>query len=122
SHLVFGVVVDVLVHVAVELLESSDVGRTSSGEPREFVVLGSAEFGILQPEIGLDQLHRGEELEDGNVAPGQALAAAGRRGPGGGHQSGHGKQRAGSSRSRSVAQEGATVHAGAVALKVVWDS
>jgi hypothetical protein len=49
---ILGVVVDVLVHVAVELLQSFGIMRVPAAA-RDFAVLDSAELVVLLPQIGL---------------------------------------------------------------------
>src|SRR5216683_7673606 len=60
AHLVVRVVGDVLRHVAVEVLKGRDVSGVSAVDAAELVV--------LLPEIRLDDLRRGEKLEDRDIA------------------------------------------------------
>src|SRR5207244_6827133 len=60
AYLVVGVVGDVLRHVAVKVLQRSNVGLVSAVYTSELVV--------LLPEIGLDELRRGEKAQNRGVA------------------------------------------------------
>ena len=73
--LVVGVVVDVLVHVLVDDGERLGVG-TIPAPARDLAVLDAAELVVLLPEIGFEQLGRGEELEDRHVPAGRASPAS----------------------------------------------
>jgi hypothetical protein len=75
---VVGVVVDVLVHVFVQHCKRLGVGRipASAGD---FTVLDAAELVVLLPRIGLEDLGRGQELENRRVSRGQAAARVRRR-------------------------------------------
>lgn len=65
-----GVAGDVLGGVAVEVLEGELVGIhllagiDFDGE----VISDAAQFGVLDPEVGFDDLGCGEELEDGDIS------------------------------------------------------
>jgi len=61
ADLVVGVVGDVLRHVAVKHTQPGLVARVGR--------LLASELGVLLPEIRLEELGRGEESENGNVAP-----------------------------------------------------
>ena len=65
--LVVGVVVDVLGDVLVQHRERPGVGRVSASA-RDLAVLDPAELVVLLPEVGLEQLGRGEELENRHIA------------------------------------------------------
>jgi len=67
--LVFGVVVDVLVHVFVELLQCHGV-RQIAGAARDFVVLNAGQFVVLLPQIGLDDFGGSQEAQNGGIALG----------------------------------------------------
>ena len=75
---VVGVVVDVLGHVRVEHRERVCVIgiATAAGH---FAVLDAAELVVLLPGIGLEDLGRGEELENRRVSRGEAAACKRRR-------------------------------------------
>src|SRR5271165_5261710 len=87
AQFVFGVVVNVLWHVAIELLQGPRVDWIPSGRLRrisrnqltgqrgEFVVLNSSQFGILQPQIAFDDLDCGQETQDCCVALGKRARA-----------------------------------------------
>ena len=78
TDLVVGVVGDVLGHIAVEHEESGDVGWSESGSDfqtvefeinRRIALIGcSAEFGILNPQIGLDLLQSTQERQNCDVS------------------------------------------------------
>lgn len=69
AELVIRVVVDVLRHVAIQDLESGGVERISAVDSRDFIVLRSAEFGVLCPQISLDLLGRGKKLQGSQCRP-----------------------------------------------------
>jgi hypothetical protein len=69
--LVVGVVGDVLGHVPVEVLERRDVGGVAA--------VHAAELRVLLPQVGLEQLRRGQEPQDGGVAA-REPAGVGERG------------------------------------------
>jgi hypothetical protein len=54
ADLIFSVVVNVLRHVSVEYLKGFDVFVASAGISRDLTVLGSAEFVVLNPQVGFD--------------------------------------------------------------------
>jgi hypothetical protein len=61
AELILGIVVDILRHVRIEVVQRRGVGRAPSrGEAGEFAILNSSEFGVLQPEIALDEFDRGQ--------------------------------------------------------------
>jgi hypothetical protein len=70
GHLVLSIVVDVLSHVLIELGECLGVGGVSAAAGN-FVVLDAAEFVVLLPEIGFEDLGSGEEPQDGRITAGQ---------------------------------------------------
>jgi len=84
---VFGVVMDVLRHVAIELGKRQSIKRTSSGhsigisrnelagEGGNFVVLSACKLCVLQPEIAFDDFGGCQEPENGSIARGQRAAA-----------------------------------------------
>jgi hypothetical protein len=61
------VVVDVLRHVDVKDLQRSHVERAAALDPVLFGILGSSEFGVLLPQIGLEDFRSSQELRDGDV-------------------------------------------------------
>jgi len=77
---IFGVVVNVLRHIAVKRQEVLHVQRVSTrcpcrvalnqfaGQLSDLVILYTSEFLVLQPEITLDDLSRSQEPQDGNIA------------------------------------------------------
>jgi len=79
AELILGVVMDVLRHVAIELLKGQGVRRIPAGrESRQFVVwiavglgLRSAQFSVLQPQVAFDDLRRRQEPEDRRVSFGE---------------------------------------------------
>src|SRR5258705_2710585 len=73
TDLIVGVVGDVLRHIAVEHEEPRDVVWSESGgkrqiDRREALIGGSPEFGVLNPQVGLDLLQGAQEREDCDVA------------------------------------------------------
>ena len=78
ADLIVGVVVDVLVHVLVQHRKGSGIGRIP-GSPWDFVVLDSAEFVVLLPQIGFDDFCCRQESENVRVVP-RETAAPSRRG------------------------------------------
>ena len=60
TEFVIRIVSDVLGHVAIEVFKRRDIGRISSLNPTEFVV--------LLPQVTLDKFDCRQELEDRNVA------------------------------------------------------
>jgi hypothetical protein len=60
AELILGIVVDVLRHVSIEDVQRRSVGPAPSREAGEFAILNSSEFGVLQPEIALDEFDRGQ--------------------------------------------------------------
>ena len=70
--LVVGVVVDVLVHVLVDDGERLGEGAIPPAA-RDLAVLDAAEFVVLLPEIGFEQLCGGEELENRGVSRWECL-------------------------------------------------
>ena len=70
--LVVGVVVDVLSHVRVEDRDSRGVGRVTAST-RNFAVLDSGELVVLLPQVGLENLRRGQELQNRHVPLAEAL-------------------------------------------------
>jgi hypothetical protein len=69
TFLVVSVVVDVLRHVAVKDLQRSDAERAAAVDLVLFGILGSSEFGVLLPQIDLQDFHGSQELQDGDVTP-----------------------------------------------------
>jgi hypothetical protein len=69
ADLIVSVVVDVLGHVAVEVLKILGVFWISTS-PWEFAILDSSKFVILLPKVGLDDFGCGREPEQGGVAHG----------------------------------------------------
>src|SRR5947207_8141099 len=65
--LILGVVVDVLIHVPVQLFHCVGVIRIS-GAAWFFAVLNSGEFVVLNPEIGFENFRCGGEPEKSSVA------------------------------------------------------
>src|SRR5947207_6966497 len=65
--LIFGVVVDVLIHVLIEL-RYSVVVRLISSATWFLTVLNSGEFVVLNPEIGFENFRCGGEPEKSSVA------------------------------------------------------
>src|ERR1700757_3327130 len=84
--LVIRVVVDVLRHVAVELLKTGDIKGSESGWERKVngrishrarsLRPGSPQFGVLPPQIGLDRFQRLQEAQDRSVSPVQLAVVA----------------------------------------------
>jgi hypothetical protein len=68
--LVVGVVVDVLIHVLVQHRHGLGVGWAAAAAG-DLTVLDAGELVVLLPEIGLDELRCGQELENRGVALGQ---------------------------------------------------
>jgi len=76
---VVGVVVNVLVHVAVQLFHGIGVQRVATGGRGrivgdlrgglggDFVVLGAGEFLVLQPQVGFQNFRGGQETKNGGV-------------------------------------------------------
>jgi hypothetical protein len=60
AELILGIVVDILRHVSIEDVQRRGVERAPSREAGEFAILNSSEFSVLQPEIALDELNRGQ--------------------------------------------------------------
>jgi hypothetical protein len=65
---------DVLGHVLVQYLERPRVGAISASAG-DLVVLDAAELVVLLPEIGFEELRRGEELKDCDVSFGELSPA-----------------------------------------------
>ena len=67
AELILSVVVDILVHVAIQNLQRRGVGcaPTPAGD---FVVLDSSELVVLYPEVGLEDFRRRQESENGSVS------------------------------------------------------
>jgi hypothetical protein len=63
------VVVDVLRHVAVKDLQRGDAERAAAVDLVLFGILGSSEFGVLLPQIDLQDFRGSQELQDGDVTP-----------------------------------------------------
>ncbi len=76
GHLIFGIVMNVLAHVAIERQEGRRVGWTPATSGN-FAVMNSSEFVVLLPEIGLDKFSCGEKAEDGHIANSDDAAARG---------------------------------------------
>jgi hypothetical protein len=102
--LVVGVVVDVPVHVLVEHRDGLGVGRVAAAAG-DFAVLDAGELVVLLPQIGLEDLGRGQEPENRLVSRGEAAMRQGRCGIG------QQRPRADGSRSDrgSLEQEGAAI-------------
>jgi len=64
ADLILGIVVNILRHVSVEHPQRPHVVGAPPGCPGDLAVLDSAEFVVLDPEVGLDDLSGGEELEN----------------------------------------------------------
>ena len=64
AELIVGVVGNLLRHVTIEVRQRCHVGRIAAVDSTELVV--------LLPQIALDQLYRGEEPQDRDVAPRQS--------------------------------------------------
>ena len=64
---IVSVVVYVLVHVAVENLQRIGIGIVAAYEVGEFRVLCAAEFVVLEPEVGLEDLSSSQEPQYGRV-------------------------------------------------------
>ena len=63
------VVVDILRHIHIKKLKGSGVeGVSARGETRNFVVLGPSEFGVLLPEVALNNLSGSEKPENRRVS------------------------------------------------------
>ena len=76
--LVVGVVVDVLGEILVQHRQGPGVGLVPASA-RAFAVLDPAELVVLLPQIGLEELRRSQELQNGHVALGEAAIGGGRR-------------------------------------------
>jgi hypothetical protein len=76
--LVIGVVVDVLGKILVQHREGPGV-RLVPASARALAVLDPAELVVLLPEVGLEELRRSQELQDGDVALGERTFGGGRR-------------------------------------------
>src|SRR5437868_14761094 len=63
---IFGIVMDVLIHIAIQDFEGLGVDWISTSA-RDFAVLDSTELVVLHPEIGLENLRRGRESEQGRI-------------------------------------------------------
>src|SRR5512132_1427635 len=57
SNLIIGVVMDVVLHFILNNLQGVRVGFIATAA-RNFVILGAAEFVVLNPKIGLDKFQR----------------------------------------------------------------
>src|SRR5260221_4188233 len=73
TDLIVGVVTDVLWHIAVEYQKASDVVWSEPAgkrqiDGREALIGCSAEFGVLNPQVGLDLFQCTEERQDCEVA------------------------------------------------------
>jgi hypothetical protein len=64
---VVSVVVAVLRHIAVKDLQRSHVERAAAVDPVRLAILGSSQFGVLLPLIGLEDFRGSQELQDGDV-------------------------------------------------------
>ncbi len=71
TQLVVGVIADVLGHVAIEIRQRSHVRRVAA--------VGAPELVVLLPQVDLDQLDRGQQAQDRDVAGGQRATASHRR-------------------------------------------
>jgi hypothetical protein len=67
SELIVGVIVDVLVHVPIEDLESLGIGSIPA-PARDLGVLDTTEFVVLHPKIGLEYFGRRCEAEQRSVS------------------------------------------------------
>ncbi len=67
ADLIVSVVVDVLRHVAIQNRKGARVERVSTIDSRDFVVLGPSQFGVLNPQIGLDLLESIQKLQNRDV-------------------------------------------------------
>ena len=73
ADLVVGVVVDVLGHVLVQHRDGLGVGGVAASAG-DFAVLDAGELVVLLPQVGLEDLGRGQEPENRRVALGEAAA------------------------------------------------
>ena len=69
--LILGIVMNVLIHVLIELCHGIVVSGISSAV-RLFTVLNASEFVVLDPEIRFENLCRGREPEERSIASTQA--------------------------------------------------
>jgi len=60
GELIFGVVVDILIHVSVENLEGRGV-EWAATPSWNLIVLDSSKFVVLNPQVGLDDLGSGQK-------------------------------------------------------------
>ncbi len=72
--LVLGVVVDVLGHVRVEFAQRLGK-RLVAAAARYFPVLNSAQLVVLLPQVGLENLRRGQEPQNRRVAVAEGALA-----------------------------------------------
>jgi hypothetical protein len=70
--------VDVLVHVLVQHSHGVVIGRVA-GAAGNFAVLDPGELVVLLPDVGLDDLGRGEKAENRFVALGESPTCGGGR-------------------------------------------
>ena len=73
GELIFGVVVDILVHVAVKDLKGSGIGCNST-PAWDFAVLDSPQFVVLHPKVGLEDFGRRQEPQDCRISLGETPA------------------------------------------------
>ena len=67
SDLIIGVVVDVGIHLVIHNLNRRGVVGIATAA-WDFVILDAAEFVVLDPKVGLDQLQRRWEAKQGRVS------------------------------------------------------
>jgi hypothetical protein len=70
ADLILGIVVDILIHVPIEILQRLGVGRAPAAAG-DFFILDSSEFVVLAPEIALNEFNRGQESQDRDIALGK---------------------------------------------------
>src|SRR5260370_5593617 len=67
---ILSIIVNVLGHIPVELLKCRNVGCASSCNSRNFAVLDSPEFVVLDPQIAFDDFGRRQKPQNCHIAPG----------------------------------------------------
>src|SRR5215469_16122895 len=113
TDLVIGVVVNILRHIAVKDLQSSSVKGIASVNAGDRIILGTAELGVLLPEILFHLFEGAEETQNGDVPfcnrrTTQILTLCERSD---GTAQKRGSHRCGAGCDRSVSQEGTAIRA-----------
>ncbi len=73
AHLIFGIVMDILRHIAIEYLKSLDIRRAAAAAG-DFAILNAAQFVVLLPQISLDDFGCRQEAQDSRVSLCEAAA------------------------------------------------